>query len=326
MRIPFVILPLIAAIATSVAQPLSPDDGKNGAPPTPREAALDNLLAERESIKALDSAIAEARKHGVCEQAILEARFLYHVDRREDEAIAAMLPEFLKQRDSFKLEDSAIFGVKEDWLAVIEYVQAIASLGKGDKDAFKNHITEAFWLSPRQAAAFAPHIERMRLEDCMRAVKIDFKTSLKPIAAGDAVTLETLVAGKKALLFHFWSPWSRECEAAMPDFVATAATLSNKGIAIASLLPDDSAKLTTDALAMIQPFANKPCGSWLIDSKSNPFGRELRIQNLPTMVLVSNEGRVLFNGDPTDDDFWETLHKIDGTILRPEAAGNEVEK
>lgn len=326
MRIPFPILPLIAAIATAVAQPSSPDAGKNGAPPTPREAALDNLLAERESIQALDAAIADARKQGVGEQAILEARFLYHVDRREDQAIAAMLPEFLKQRDAFKLEDSAIFGVKEDWLAVIEYVQAIASLGKGEKDAFKNHITEAFWLSPRQAAAFAPHIERMRLEDCMKAVKIDFKTSLTPIIAGDPVTLETIIAGKKALLFHFWSPWSRECEAAMQDFVATAAMLSNKGIAIASLIPDDSAKLTTDALAMIQPFANKPCGAWLIDSKSNPFGRELRIQNLPAMVLVSTEGRVLFNGDPTEDDFWETLRKIDGTIQRPEAADNEKEK
>ncbi len=90
------------------------------AEPSPREAALDNLLAERESPKALKAAIAEARKAGVSEQAILEARFLYHVDHREDEAIAAMLPEFLKQRDGFKLEDSAIFGVKEDWLAVIE--------------------------------------------------------------------------------------------------------------------------------------------------------------------------------------------------------------
>jgi hypothetical protein len=109
----------------------------------------------------------------------------------------------------------------------------------------------------------------------------------------------------------------------MPDFVATAATLSHKGIAIASLLPDDSGKLGTDARAMIQPFANKPCGAWLADSRSNPFGRELRIQNLPAMVLVSTEGRVLFNGDPTDDGFWETLRKIDGTIQRPEAADND---
>ena len=296
-----------------------------GVGPTPRESSLDNLLAERGAIDALETAIAEARKNGVGEQAILEARFLYHVDRREDVALAAMLPEFLKQRDTFKLADSAIFGVTEDWLAVLEYVQAIASLGKGNKDAFKKHITEAFWLSPRQAAAFAPHIERMRLEESMRAVKLDFTARLAPMDAGEPVALEKIIAGKKALLLHFWSPLSRECEAAMQDFSATASSLSANDIAVVSLLPDDSPKLLKDARTMVLPLAGGACGAWLIDPKEKPFGRELRIQNLPTMVLISTEGKVLFNGDPTDEEFWEALKKIDARIKRPKSARDGVE-
>lgn len=325
MRIHLAVLPLIAALATVVAEPSSPESGKSGAAPATREVALDNLLAERESLKALEAAIDEARKSGVSEQAILEARFLYHVDRREDDAIASMLPEFLKRRDAFKLEDSAIFSVKEDWLAVIEYVQAIAALGKDDKDAFKKHITEAFWLSPRQASAFAPHIERLRLEESMRAVKIDFAIRLAPLSSGEPVALETLIAGKKALLFHFWSPLSQECEAAMPDFIATAIALSANGIAVASLVPDDSPKLLTDARAMLHPLGEKPPGAWLIDSKEKSLGRDLRIQNLPAMVLVSPEGKVLFNGDPTDDEFWEALKRIDARISRPAAKRGEAE-
>jgi hypothetical protein len=313
MRIPQIILPFLAALATVMAVP------------SPREAALDNLLAERESPKALKAAIAAARKAGVSEQAILEARFLYHVDHREDEAIAAMLPEFLKQRDGFKLEDSAIFGVKEDWLAVIAYVQAIDALAKGDKDAFKNHITEAFWLSPRQASAFAPHIERMRLEETMRSVKIDFATKLMPLAPGDPVALETLIAGKKALLFHFWSPLSRECEVGMPDFIASAIEFSANDVAVVSLLPGDSPKLLTDARAMIRPLGDKPPGAWLIDPKEPSLARDLRIQNLPTMVLVSPTGKILFNGDPTDQEFWEALKKIDARIKRPQSAREESE-
>jgi hypothetical protein len=319
MRMHALLLPLIAAISTAMAEPSSPVPAKSGVGPSPREAALDNLLAERESIKALVAAITDARKNGVSEQAILEARFLYHVDRREDAEIAVMLPEFLKQRDGFKLEDSAIFSVKEDFLAVIEYVQAIASLGKGDKDAFKKHITEAFWLSPRQASAFTPHIERLRLEEAMRAVKIDFSIKLAQMNSGDPVALETLISGKKALLFHFWSPASQECEAAMPDFVATTVPLSANGIAVVSLVPDDSPKLLTDARAMIRPLGDKPPGAWLIDSKEKSLGRELRVQSLPAMVLVSSDGKVLFNGDPTDDEFWETLKKIDARITRPES-------
>ena len=50
------------------------------------------------------------------------------------------------------------------------------------------------------------------------------------------------------------------------------------------------------------------------------LARLLRIQNLPAMVLVSTDGKVLFNGDPTDEKFWEALHQIDARITRPEAA------
>jgi hypothetical protein len=34
-------------------------------------------------------------------------------------------------------------------------------------------------------------------------------------------------------------------------------------------------------------------------------------------ALISNKGEVLFNGDPTDDGFWEALTKIDPQIIRP---------
>lgn len=284
-----------------------------------REAALDDLLAERESPEAFAKAVDSARKYGVGEQAVLEATFLFHVDRREDARIAALLPEFLKRRDAFKVEDSAVFGYKEDWLAVVEYVQAIDSLGKGDKDAFKKHITEAFWLSPRQAAAFAPHIERMRLEESMRSIKLDFANRLMPVAGGEPVPLATLVDGKKALLLHFWSPFSRECEASLPDFEKSAAEFLTKGIALVSLVPDDSPKLLEAARGMIRPMEGKPCGSWLVDSVEKPLGVELRIQALPAMVLVSKDGKILFNGDPTDEAFWDALATMDPSIKRPES-------
>jgi hypothetical protein len=319
MRLFSVIVPLLALVAPVVAEPSSPALAKSAAPPSPREAALDHLLAERESLKALATAIAAARENHVSEQAILEARFLYHIDRREDQALAAMLPELLKQRDVFKLEDSAIFAVQEDWEAVIEYVQALAALGNGDKDAFKQHITEAFWLSPQQASAYAPHIQRLRLNECMHAVKINFAITLAPLAPGDPVALEQLVEGKKALLLHFWSPLSRECQAGMPDFIATATALSSNDIAVVSLIPDDAPQLLTDARAMIQPLGNKVPGAWLIDAKKKSLARDLRIQNLPTMVLVSTAGKILFNGDPTESEFWKTLRMIDARIIRPKS-------
>lgn len=311
MRISAVIPIWLAALCLSSAQP--------GPPANEREVALDHLLSERESPAAFAKAIDDAKKAGVSAQAILEARFLYHVDRREDAAIAAMLPEFLKQREHFKLEDSAIFGVKEDWLAVVEYVQAIAALEKGDRAAFKTHITEAFWLSPRQASAFATHIDRLRLEDTMREVVIDFGTRLTTLAEGEAVPLESLMRDKKAMILHFWSPSSSESEASMPDFITTARTLGEKGIAMVSILPEGSPEELAAARAAIRPLGLQPPGAWLVDRAEKPLARDLRVQGLPLFVLLSNEGRVLFNGHPADPQLWEALAKIDPTITRPGA-------
>jgi hypothetical protein len=285
-----------------------------------RESTMDRLLSVRDSNQALDAAVDAARKNHISEQAILEARFLYHIDRHEDDAIAAMLPEFLKQREVFKIEDSAIFSIKEDWLAVTEYVQAIASLKKGDKAGFKNHITEAFWLSPRQASAFAPHIDRMRLEENMRQVAIDFGTTLLPLVGNEAVTLQKLMVGKKAMLFHFWSPASRECESSLPDYAVTAKALDEKGIAMISILSSDSPEILTNARKMIQPLGTNFPGAWLVDRKDKSFAQDLRIQALPTFVLITGEGRILFNGDPTEDGLWDALKKIDPLIIRPQAA------
>lgn len=308
-------------------QPAPKENAKTSEEPTPREAALEHLMSERESPATLNAAIDEARKKGISEQTILEARFLYQVDHHDEEALAALLPDFLNQREKFKLTDSAIFGTKEDWLGVVEYVQAIDAIHKGDKQAFKNHITEAFWLSPNQAPFFAPHIERLRLDEAMQAMKIDFSTRLTPLAPdGDPLTLEKIIAEKKALLLHFWSPMSEECEASMQDFIATAASLSKHSIAVASLIADDSSTHEiTEARKRVHTLGDKLQTLWLLDSKEFPLGKMLRVRTLPTMILISPDGKILFNGEPTDDEFWHALKKIDENIERPDAAEKKSE-
>jgi thiol-disulfide isomerase/thioredoxin len=323
MRGAAIIFPLIAALASSHAQVTPPAEVAAEVAGAAREAALEKLLAERDSLQALEHAIRDARAAGIGEQAILEARFLYYVDSQDDASIAALLPEILKRRATFRLSESAIFSVEEDWLAVVEYVQSVAALAKGDKDAFKKHITEAFWLSPRQAAAFAPHIERLRLDETMRGLTIDLAIECAPVAKGDAVSLKALLAGKKALLLHFWSPWSHECEAAMPDFISTASMLSAKGFAVASLVPARAKAMLDDASATIASVSGANASAWLADPEGGTLARKLRVQNLPTMVIVSTDGKVLFNGSPADPRLWQELKKIDATAVRPESSVKE---
>jgi len=285
---------------------------------SPREDAVEQLLSERESLEALNRAAAAASKLGVSEQGILEARFLFHVDRAEDAEIAALLPQFLALKDKFKLADSEIFGSADDWMAVTEYVQALAALGKGDKAGFKQHITEAFWLSPKQGAAFAPHIDRIRLMDAMKAVKVDFSKAYADTLGGKDATLGDITGGRKGILLHFWSPWSRECEATLADFFITAEHLLGKDVAVASVLPETSGKVIADAKAMLAATGKKIPGSWIVDTKKNPVSAMLKVQSVPAVVLISADGRILFNGHPTDDEFWKSLEKLNPAIIRPE--------
>lgn len=317
MRSSFFILPLIFTTALSSAEPLPPQSVAAEITAAARQDALENILSERGSAQDFGRALAAARDAGVAAQTILEARFLYQVDNGDDAALAAMLPDFLKQRADFKLEDSAIFSVEEEWLAVVEYVTAIAALVDGDKAGFKKHITEAFWLNPEQAAAFAPHIERVRMRDAMEGFVIDFALKPAPLAGGEATELKAMIKGKKAMLIHFWSPWSRECVEAMPDFVTTAGMLENKGVSVVSMVADGAPDLIEEAALMARPHAGKQTGAWLIDPKNGSLARQLRVRKLPVMIIVSTEGKVLFNGDPSDEKFWQALHQIDARIARP---------
>lgn len=319
---PFLAITLVLTAGLLAAEPLPPSSVADEVTGAARQDALEKILSERGAPEEFARALSAARDAGVGAQAILEARFLYQVDKGDDAALAAMLPDFLKQRDVFKLDDSAIFSVEEEWLAVVEYVRAVAALNGGDKDAFKKHITEAFWLNPEQAAAFAPHIERMRMRDAMEHVGLDFTLKPAPLSGGEAVGLDALIKGKKALLLHFWSPWSRECSDEMPDFITTAGLLENKGIAVVSMIQAGMPALIEEAALMIRPHAGKTTGAWLVDPKSGSLARQLRVRKLPTMVIISTEGKVLFNGDPADEKFWQILHDIDARITRPASINN----
>ena len=306
----------LLAAACCLAQELEPEEDPYAGLP-PKRAALERMLSERGTPEIFEAATKKAREQGVGEQPILEATFLYYVDRHEDDTIAAMMPEFLKRNDSFKLEESEIFAVREDWLAVVEYVQAIAALKKNDRVGFKKHITEAFWLSPKQGSAFAPHIDRMRLDEAMRDVKIDPSVGLDQMFADGKIALSSLLKDRKALLLHFWSPWSRECEESMGDFKVTALEFQKNGIAVASLLSEATADALGDAKTIVNALGSPPPGAWLVDREKDSLHRMLRIQSVPSMVLVSPEGRVIFNGHPSEDRLWTALAALSPGIRRP---------
>lgn len=264
----------------------------------PKEAAMDVLFSIPPTPETLESAIADAKAQGVPEQTILEARFLFYVEHKNDQGIIDLLPIWEKQEKQFSLDQSEIFATKEDFLAVVEFARALKSLQENKRDDFKKHITEALWLSPGQASAFTPYIETLRLNELIKTAKIDLAAQATDLHKSTPLSLQSVLAKNRALLLHFWSPWSPDCETSINDLSAITAALEKEQVALASLLVDGRTEILTEAKEFLKGQDKPLPGPQLLDRSKDSLAGQLRVTDLPTLVLLSPDGKILFHGKP----------------------------
>ncbi|MDA7888295.1 hypothetical protein N9A86_02800 [Akkermansiaceae bacterium] len=280
--------------------------------------ALVGALFEARDVPSFQKAFAAATAAKISNQILVEARFLHLVDNANRATIAAFAPVLKAQLEKDEMKESAIFAVKEDFMAVYEYTLALGALEKKDDAAFKKHITEAYWLSPSQAGVFGPHINEHRLAKKMAEVTLDLDRELEVHAKESSKTsLKTILGDSPAIALHFWTPWAQESANSFPDFLATAEVLHKNKIPVASVLITGNAQSRTDADSFLSELKSPLPGSWLIDEKTDALTSTLRIATFPTIVLISKEGSVLFHGDPGANEFWNKLKKLSPKITRP---------
>lgn len=305
----------LALLLASVSLAESPET--KPATPGQKKALIDTLFS-RISTPEFEKAVAQARLAGVPKQVLLESRFLHLIDQRDDTGLAKLAPELAAFSGQFSLDRSQVFAVKEDWLSIVHYTQALAALENKDTAGFKKHITEAFWLNPRHGSIYAPPIERLRLRQAMAKVTLDPKLSLQPQQGGEPVTLSDVLKGKKAAVLHFWSPMSQESEVNMPDFILTSKECRANGIAVVSVLVGQSAEVKQDAEVIRKKHQRETQCLWIADTGKPDLARTLRVTDIPTMVVVSPSGKILFNGHPSDNAFWQSVRALAPGFKRPD--------
>jgi thiol-disulfide isomerase/thioredoxin len=266
----------------------------------PREAALDALFSIPPDIEQLNAAVVEAQKLGIHEQAITEAKFLFHVEHKNEQGIIDLLPTWQQLEKTFSLDHSEIFATREDFLAVLEFSRALQSLKSNDRAGFKKHITEALWLSPAQASAFTPYIAKMRLDEHVEKAQIDLNSKLAEINDGEAAVLKTILGEKPALLLHFWSPWSPDCETSLTSLGELSPFLKEKNVALASILIDGRTEILAEAREFLKGQDKPIDGPQLIDRVKNSLASQMRVTDMPTLILLSPDGKILFHGRPED--------------------------
>lgn len=285
--------------------------------PNDREKLLEALLNAPDRA-SLDQAIKNGKAAGLPDQLFLEARFVFLVNEDNRGALATLSTELEAHLPKFSPDDTMLFAVKEDFASIVQYTKALAALQDNDTTLFKKHITEAFWLAPSHATQFAPLIDDIRINEAMKKITLDLNLKFEDQRLkGESKSLKAIAGGSPAFLINFWSPWASQAMAIMDEFLIISDSLIKNNIPVASILLSS----TTETRRASDDFLTKEkrgnIGHWLVDTEKFSLGSLMRVSSFPTVVLVSNKGEILFNGDPADRRLWELLTAINPEISEP---------
>lgn len=270
--------------------------------------ALKKLFDSNLSSADLEKAAAQATHEGVPKQSVSEAKLVWGLRHQDTDYLEKILPELEDAASHFKKEDSAGMSSVEDFQGLLSYIKGMSAMKKGDEEGFKKHLTEAFWMSPEQAPLFGQAIMNHRTAQMMEKLTIDLKLPLTT-SKGEATTLGDQLGKNKAVLLDFWASWCGPCMELMPALRKEATYLAEHHIAVAAMnteSDEDVADKVRRDKDMKLP--------WLVEPKGAPFSGPLGINSIPRMVLISTEGKILYNGHPQDPGLWAALKKLDASI------------
>lgn len=263
----------------------------------------------------LTEAVKAAGKGGIPRQQIIEAKLVWGIRQQNLPFLIKLLPEIEILAANFDPSQTAGLRSADEARSFTHYVKALQAQAAGDAATFKQQILEAVWTNPAQAQMFTQVIDKQRREAKMAAIKVDLALPLTT-SSGEATTLADQVSGKKALLIDFWASWCGPCMQLMPELKKKAEVLGKHGIAVIGMNKDDqNAEATAEKIRDEQEIAFP----WLVEPAERPFTKLLEIDSIPRMILVSPDGKVLYNGHPQDPSLWTALQKIDPAIKAPGA-------
>jgi hypothetical protein len=95
----------------------------------------------------------------------------------------------------------------------------------------------------------------------------------------------------------------------MPETKKLAAHLATHGIVVAGMNTEADEAIAEKVRA--EKMMDIP---WLVEPMDRPFSEPLAIDSIPRVILISPEGKILYNGHPQDQGLWTALKKIDAAI------------
>jgi len=269
-------------------------------PLTPMERLFNPKATEAEFQREL----ATARAADAPAQILLEAQLLRHLYNDNYVAAADMIPDVEKAMTGFDPDTSQFFNSLQSFQGFLTGLRALDAQRKNDAAGFEKNIKDAFWQSPELGPLYAKWTTEFQNDQAMAKLTLPLDIPLAS-ADGGTRTLRQLIGSNKAVLINVWATWCHFCMEAMPQLPAKAKKLAPQGVALVGMNVGDgtaiAAKVKQDAQLSLP---------WVVEPEELPYTMPLRMSLLPRMVLVTPEGKVLFNGHPESPKLKQALQKL----------------
>ena len=123
---------------------------------------------------------------------------------------------------------------------------------------------------------------------------------------GEKTSLAALAKGQKALFVDFWASWCGPCMANMPKLKAMAVEFKKRGVTVIGMNTEDA------AIAAQVGKEQNIAFDWLVEPEDRPFSKMLNIDSIPRAIIMTPDGKVLYNGHPADAEAIESAFKQAG--------------
>lgn len=273
--------------------------------------------AARDAEKSFEEAYAAAKDAGVADAFLIEAQTLNYLSTGNMASLYTNLGKLEGVIDSLEYGADKPFHSARQLIGMVASIRAIQAYEANDIETFEKEAAKSYVNSPEYNEAFG--LMRLMTEVRQKEVQESAMANLRiPMdmkiasADGEEKTLTQWLGGNQALLIDFWASWCGPCIQLMPELRAKAEALPDQGVVVMGMNTDaddpvsKAKKTRSDHKMELMP--------WLLEPESRPLSQMLMINSIPRMILVSPEGKVLYNGHPMDPGLKAALAKLEVKI------------
>jgi thiol-disulfide isomerase/thioredoxin len=309
-------------LVTAPRLPAQPQQQQQQQQPGAGEAEQPQI-SERKFQELLASETPGALEEGLAaidtlsEENAMSMKLLYAFRSRDSDYITDLLQETPPALEESDFTDNLFFDSQDQYRSFVNLLRTSLALDEKNEERVRELAGKVVWQHPQHAGIVADMISEFKTQQRMAEMEVPLGTELKT-SQGESTTLAKLVEGKKGLLLDFWASWCGPCMQLMPELVDKHRKLSDQGVVVAGM--------NTEGEAYKAETVRKERGitmPWLMEPEGSPYSQMLGIDSIPRMILLSPEGKVLFNGHPMDPRLEDALAELGAKLDQVPDGGQE---